>query len=464
MAQSNSTVNILQVCKVAPPPSASIDSATPKSVPLTFFDILWLRLPPVQRLFFYEFTNATTTSFFHSDILPRLKHSLSLTLQHFLPLAGNLIWPKTSHKPVIVYAEGDAVTLTVAESDADFYRLSGANEVFGAREYHPLVPDLATSHERAAVLALQVTLFPKSGFSIGMAMHHAVLDGKSVHMFVKSWALTCRSLGSPGQPPELQPLYDRTVIEDPAGLEAIYTKQLLDLDHGPDNRSLMYWKFNEVSSDSVRGTFHLTRARIEKLKQLVIINEQLHTSTYCVTCAYIWVCLVKAEEINEDKTMLVINVDCRSDRLEPPVPLNYFGNCVANKFVVTETKGLVEKDGLVLAVKAIGEAIKSLETNGALTGAEDWALTLMMSSNSDSSTTTPASRVYSTAGSPRFEVYNTDFGWGKPRKTDVVSIDRTGAISLSDTRNGDEVEIGLVLKKHHMEAFSSLFSQGLGMI
>ena len=188
----------------------------------------------------------------------------------------------------------------------------------------------------------------------------------------------------------------------------------------------------------------MTRERIEKLKQLVT-EEQLHTSTFCVTFAYIWVCLVKAEEIKDEKVMLVINVECRSHRLEPPVPISYFGNCVAYKFVVTEREKLEGKGGLAVAVKAIGEAIRSLETNGVLNGAEDWALTIiMMSSNSDSITTS-ASRVYSTAGSPWFEVYKTNFGWGKPRKTDVVSIERTGAISLSDTRSGDGVEIGFWL-------------------
>lgn len=136
------TVKIIEVCKVAPPPvSASFqdphNSTSPKSLPLTFLDLLWLRYPLVQRLFFYGLPtphdeNTNTTSFFHSDILPRLKHSLSLTLQHFLPLAGNLTWPESSDKPVLVYAERDAVSLKVAESDADFSRLSGTQEFFQA--------------------------------------------------------------------------------------------------------------------------------------------------------------------------------------------------------------------------------------------------------------------------------------------------------------------------------------------
>ena len=174
------------------------------------------------------------------SVLPKLKHSLSLTLQHFLPLAGTLIWPPES-KPIINYKEGDAVSFTVAESNANFYNLSGNNFV-QAVEYHPLVPDLATSHERAKVLALQVTMFPNYGFCIGITAHHAVLDGKSSTMFMKSWAHLCKLGGNAlSLVPELTPSFDRMVIKDPAGLEANFLNQWLNLD-GPHNKSLKVWE------------------------------------------------------------------------------------------------------------------------------------------------------------------------------------------------------------------------------
>lgn len=48
-------------------------------------------------------------------------------------------------------------------------------------------------------------------------------------------------------------------------------------------------------------------------------------------------------------------------------------------------------------------------------------------------------KTYGTDGSPKFEVYSTNFGCGKPKKVEMVSIDRIGAISISDSRNGDGV-------------------------
>ncbi|PQQ13386.1 phenolic glucoside malonyltransferase 2 [Prunus yedoensis var. nudiflora] len=126
MAQPSS-IKVVEVCWVAPKPS-SPDSASPddQSLPLTFFDLLWLRFPPIQRVFFYEISSFNTPLFFDS-ILPKLKASLSLTLQHFLPLAGNLTWPQDSQKPFLSYVKGDTLSLTIAESDADFYHLVSTN-------------------------------------------------------------------------------------------------------------------------------------------------------------------------------------------------------------------------------------------------------------------------------------------------------------------------------------------------
>ncbi|GMN65925.1 hypothetical protein TIFTF001_035002 [Ficus carica] len=475
MAQPNA-VEIVEVCKVAPPPTADVHG--PKSLPLTFFDIRWLRFPPIERLFFYETsTQNNTSTFFFDSILPRLKHSLSLTLLHFLPLAGNLTWPPTSPKPGIEYSESDGVSLTVAVSNADFRRLSGTDVFCESTEYSPLVPKLSASHDQVAVLAIQVTVFPNHGFSIGVTNHHSVFDGKSLILFVKSWAHTCRSLGpahrSDGHdqstiflqlPPELKPVFDRDYIKDSADLGTIFSNQWRNID-GPDNRSVVPWEVKKIQpAGSVRGTFQMPREKIEKLKQLVRVekmenykdNEQhfpnIHVSTFSLTCAYTLACLAKAEEVTDDKILFVFSVDLRS-RLEAPIPTTYFGNCVAGKVIGFEREALLGKEGLVVALRAISDAIKGLE-KGPLNGAENW-VTLINEKKASSL------RVYSIASSPRFEVYSTDFGWGRPRKVDVCSIDKTGAISLSDNINGNGVEIGLVLRKHHMEAFSSLFAKGL---
>ncbi|KAF6157908.1 hypothetical protein GIB67_015224 [Kingdonia uniflora] len=66
-----------------------------------------------------------------------MKHSLSLTLQHFFPLAGNLTWCPQSTVPEIVYVDGDSVSFTIVESDFSFDHLC-ENHSRDAKEFSPL--------------------------------------------------------------------------------------------------------------------------------------------------------------------------------------------------------------------------------------------------------------------------------------------------------------------------------------
>lgn len=66
------------------------------------------------------------------------------------------------------------------------------------------------------------------------------------------------------------------------------------------------------------------------------------------------------------------------------------------------------------------------------------------------------------AGSPTLKFYDSDFGLGRLKKVDIVSIDRTGAISMFESSDGKGgVQVGLTLEKHQMKNFTFLFSEGL---
>ncbi|GFY86965.1 hypothetical protein Acr_05g0006040 [Actinidia rufa] len=371
MAQPN-PVKVLEVCRVAPPP-LSPDSTTPKSLPLTFFDMLLLKFPPTQRLYFYETSHPTTT--FLEVVVPKLKRSLSLTLQHYIPLAGNV---------------------------TDYFR--------EAQNFNPFLPCLVGLETRVPVLALQVTLFPNVGFSIGYVVHHGVLDGKATTMFMHSWAFICTHGEYSTLTPELTPLYDRTLIVDPSNLEMTYSNFWLGRD-GPDKKSLAL-RDRKAPPDAMLGTFLLTQEDIENIKTWVwfwwkkkqLQKPSFHLSSFAIATAYTWVCLVKARQIKTEKFYLGISVDCRG-RLKPPIPPNYFGNCITSLIVDADSDELTGENGVAIAAKAIGEAIQGLkdgvlERNGDLISRY---------------TTIPPGRLFNIVGSPRFEFYKTDFGWGRPQ-------------------------------------------------
>uniref|UniRef100_A0A2N9GF85 Uncharacterized protein n=1 Tax=Fagus sylvatica TaxID=28930 RepID=A0A2N9GF85_FAGSY len=284
-------------------------------------------------------------------------------------------------------------SLLLSPSANNFYHLSSNNFV-EAVEYHPLVPDLAISHEQAPVLALQVTTFSNCGLCIGITTHHAVLDGKSSTMFMKSWAHLCKNALSSSLVPDLTPSFDRMVIKDPSRLETIYLNQWLNLD-GPHNRSLKVWDL-KTPPDVVRGTFELTRTNLEKLRQL--ITNMLEE---------------KNEQQQPSSSLVKVNTNM-------------------GLHMVAERNDLLGGKGCGCGCKGYKRCDK---------------------------------KATGIAGSPRFELYNTDFGWGKPMKVEMISIDRTGAISVSDTRDGaGGIKVGLVLKKHEMKVFASIYAKGLEVL
>ncbi|KAM7274421.1 hypothetical protein ACFE04_016287 [Oxalis oulophora] len=61
------------------------------------------------------------------------------------------------------------------------------------------------------------------------------------------------------------------------------------------------------------------------------------------------------------------------------------------------------------------------------------------------------------AGSPKLDAYKIDFGWGCPKKTEVIHIDLSSTISLSDCKDDQGgIEIGLQQNIRNHESRSQL--------
>lgn len=190
-AATNDTLTVLERCRISSP-TASVGN---RSLPITFFDMIWLLHFPINQLFFYEFPHSR--AHFMETIVPNLKHSLSITLQHFFPFSSNLIvFPGVSRKPEIRHVEGDSVTLILAESSLDFADLVG-NHPRACDMFYPLVPQLGPVVKQSdfvaiPLFALQVTFFENSGISIGITNHHVLCDASTKFDFLKAWTSIAR--------------------------------------------------------------------------------------------------------------------------------------------------------------------------------------------------------------------------------------------------------------------------------
>ncbi|KAJ6850953.1 putative coumaroyl-CoA:anthocyanidin 3-O-glucoside-6''-O-coumaroyltransferase 2 [Iris pallida] len=450
-SSSNDSMRVLEQCRVSPSP-ASV-TPQPASLPLTFFDIVWLYTSLVERLFLYPFPHSTVV--FTESYLPNLKSSLSLALHHYYPLAGKVRRrsPDSADQYELHYAEGDSVSLTVAETDLDFLDLVG-HHARDSNKLSSLVPRLPQlDDDNKPLLAIQVTLFPDHGIGIGFTVHHVACDGFNLTHFYKSWASSCKSRGhlSHVQP---APSFDRSVIVDPCNL---YSEFLGDVNSFIADNSQVPVPAAEESAPSslVHATFTLGPDRIQGLKTLVRSKAiSFNCSTFVVSCAYLWTCIVKARGYQADiKAHFTFAADWRK-RLQPPTPDAYFGNCLGPCFAAAKVGDLVQDDGVIAAAEAIGRAIEGLKggVSKCLSGTLSKYLAQLVAE-------CPPLIVVS---SPKFKVYDVDFGWGRPLKVEVLSIKESGAMSLSDSRDVEGgLEIGIVLPEHEMEALVTQFEGGL---
>ncbi|KAK6919981.1 hypothetical protein RJ641_015885 [Dillenia turbinata] len=450
---------VIEQCRVAAQPGTTV---LEKSLPLTSFDLTWFHLHPIQRVIFYEHSQLDAAQCFIS----KLKDSLSLTLKHFYMFAGHLVCSKTPNptiKPKIHYVDGDSIPLTFMESNQDNFDYLTSYYPRTAFEFHPLVPQLPAESIMgdivlAPLLAIQVTLFPGSGISIGFTARHEAADGNTVTRFIRSWAsITKFSSDVPLLGEKLdQPIcfYDRSVVNDPN--EEIFWGGVMSRPFNMGSCSP-----TQLPPDLVRATFIMAPDHIQLLKRWVSkeFPTLSHVTTFSVTLAFVWVSIFKLKmrinEVCDRPVLLVISADCRR-LMDPPLPENYFGNCLLPVFFPRNfNEPLSKDDGFIIGAKLIGDLIEEkLRKKDAISRCQEEMVFFGIRMSEF--------QFIGVSGSPKFAVYDADFGWGKPKKNELISIDFTGAIFLSDCRDAKGgVEVGLSFPKIEMDAFTVIFADGL---
>ncbi|KAI3728706.1 hypothetical protein L6452_17347 [Arctium lappa] len=286
-----------------------------------------------------------------------------------------------------------------------------------------------------------------------MTNHHSLGDASTRFAFLKAWASIACSGG------------DRLFLAN--GTRPIY-EILIDVPKLDENklRHTRVESFYQPPSlvgptDKVRATFVLARTNIDGLKRRVQTQMPSleYVSSFTVTCGYVWSCIAKSlvkmgEKKGDDELeQFILSVDCRS-RLDPPIPGNYFGNCGAPCIVTIESVVLSGEKGFEIAAKLIGEGINKMVNNkgGILKDAERWHDGFKI----------PARKI-GVAGTPKLNFYDIDYGWGKPKKHETISIDYNGSVSISASKeSSQDLEIGLCLSSTQVEAFADIFNDGIG--
>ncbi|TVU17292.1 hypothetical protein EJB05_33313, partial [Eragrostis curvula] len=451
------------------------------SVPLTFFDVKWLHLPPVERVLLYRLPDDADAA----AIISNLKSSLSHALKAFYPLAGRvrLIVPGAGKntddviRHELFYQPGDGVQFTTAEYDADVDDL--ASDEVRVAAVSPLAPPLP---EGRAVLAVQATKL-RRGIALGVTIHHSSCDGRSSTHFLHTWASACAAAGDQHLPAAAVKAIDdlpvidadRTLVPDPRGLYDTYLNAMPPIARSKD---LEFVRSKQPPSGDVAvATFTLSAEALQSVRSAVAREaarrgEALSPRCSPLVAAYglMWWCHcnaavpdVKRSSSASSSYYFLFSVDQRA-RLKPaPLPDRYFGNCMCpaittvprDEMTMTgDDGGATVAGGLYAACAAVAAAIEEEVGEGAQEERWDGCVARVKRA--------VANGTLSVAGSPRFRVYGLDFGFGRPIKVHMVSVAKAGAISVADARAGGRgLELGVSLPPDAMDRFRSCFAKAM---
>ncbi|XP_047063662.1 phenolic glucoside malonyltransferase 2-like [Lolium rigidum] len=444
-----SAVRVIDASYVSVPATAT---PSPEPIKLNAMEAQWLTFfPVVQRVLLFDLDGADHTSPFDT-VLECLRSSLAATLSSFAPLAGKLVHLKDTGDVGISCSATDGVRFVVAESDADIRRLSG-DEEYDISVLRLLVPEVDMSELPVRVLAVQVTrLDGGMGMALGVTVHHAVADGRSLWAFVEAWATACRG----NTPAAATPTFDRSLVKLPRGDE-LAREVLQKFAPNLPLATLPMPTTGETIRPftRVRG-FTLEKQDIELLKKRIIHLSESNgvyllshpLSAFAAIAGLAWTCFVRCKQFSGDDDVLFFFFADARRRLDPPVDEAYTGSCLTGCLARLPAGELQADHALVAAASAVQDEVCKMAKDP-VAGLD--FLTPLLTVDMD--------RLMHVSGSPGFKAYEVaDFGWGRPRWTENARMNDDGHVVLMRAKDGHGVQVSVsLLLPAQMDEFQAQF-------
>ncbi|XP_044472660.1 BAHD acyltransferase DCR-like [Mangifera indica] len=396
------------------------------------------------------------------------KQSLSATLSHFPALAGRLITDSEGHVSIICNDAG----IDFIEAKATFFNvynlLSPLDVPDSFKEFFTFDRTLSYAGHNKPLAAVQVTELA-DGVFIGCTVNHAVTDGTSFWHFFNTFAEICKGVKKISKSPDFS---RDTVFDSPAVLkfaaggpkvtfagdkplrERIFSfsrEAILKLKFRANNGILKTKTTNSAilgkqSNDSwltaVNGD--ITSALETLLKNNT--NRTAEISSFQSLCAQLWRSVTRARKLAPTKTTTFrMAVNCRR-RLEPRLDPHYFGNAIQSIPTVAPAGKLLSSD-LSWGADMLHKNVIAHDDATVRRGVADWEREprLFPLGNFDGASITMGS-------SPRFPMYDNDFGWGRPLAVRSGRANKfDGKISAFPGREGNgSVDLEVVLAPETM--------------
>ncbi|KAJ4967212.1 hypothetical protein NE237_019061 [Protea cynaroides] len=416
---------------------------------LTPWDISMLSAHYIQKgLLFPKPPPATNDNGPSITIIDHLKDSLSRTLFHFLPLAGQLVTHKHEDPPSysisisldckntpgveFIHAVADVTTSDI---------LSPIDVPPIVQSFFPL--DKAVNHDghTLPLLAVQVTEI-LDGIFIACSLNHVVGDGVSYWNFFNSWAEICRTVQGKQDHISRPPILRRWFLDGHGpiiNLPFSHHDEFIDRYQPP---VVLRERFFHFSPQSVR----MLKAKV---------NAECNTSTissFQALSALVWRCVTRARRHlpNDRKTSFRFTIDNRS-RLSPPLSSHYFGHCV-QAGNASATIGELLNHGIGWAALLLHEAVKGHTDSKVRKWLEVWMKSPFIYQLEDFFDPCNVRM----GGSCRFDMYGCDFGWGMAEAVRSGSGNKfDGKVFSYPGRQGGSVELEVCLLPESMSVLES---------
>ncbi|CAA0385453.1 unnamed protein product [Arabidopsis thaliana] len=377
----------------------NIGHSGPEKIHLTPSDLSLLYLNYPQRGLLFPKPDPET------QFISRLKSSLSTALEIYFPLAGRLVKVNNHEDNTVSFyidcddGRGVKFVHTIAESVSvsDILQPHGSVPDF-FRLFFPMNGVRSIDGLSEPLLALQVTEI-KDGIVISFGYNHLVADGSSMWKFIHVWSKLCLN----GQWEIHQPLVLRGWFLDNIDFPIHIPASEIETERV---------KNREVSTKE--RVFHFTKEKLSDLKAKAndeIGSSDIKISSLQAVLAHLWRSIVRHSGLNqEEESRCGVAADFRQ-RLNPPLDKDCFGN-VANLGLTTATVGDLLDRGLGWAALQINKTVRLHTNENFRTFSENWVR------NGKIPRIDVRSRMgdhgFMVSNSPWFQVYDNDFGLGKP--------------------------------------------------
>jgi hypothetical protein len=316
------------------------------------------------------------------DLISRLQESLKSIIQDLNPdtftypqLLGRVIPSAKGRSSYVKVEKSSAIQLNVINRpDIAFEKLHRNGKfpmetitlgIFGVGLEKE---DLIKQSDGPPNLAIQLT-FIRGGFVLVLAFCHQICDAYAIGGLVKRWFRKARLGSFAGSEHENGPLstlaiHDKTVLSRTDLKGSTHgVKKLQALFDNP----LPTKTWLPTSSNAVSKVFWIPSHKVEELRAAVWDNFSQPPTLYESILTLLWQCIIRTRLTPETETSSALSkaimiMDMRK-RLEPPLPVDYFGNAVSGIYAVQPLSNFTDNHFISRTIKEVQET-KKLDGTG----------------------------------------------------------------------------------------------------